>query len=167
MQYKNEVFNNIPFKAESPNTAKVVGRHDVVTVTQDTSLGEVVNLMRQHHIGDVVIVEKMDAGGKPIGIVTDRDILLKTFSNTGNHADLEVADVMSPFITVAKIDDDVFRMISIMAEEGITRLPIVDHAGLLCGIVTAKKLFQHLVGSFNDLSGLSDQQRSNERVMKH
>jgi CBS domain-containing protein len=136
-------------------------------VTPETSLAEVVNLMRQHHIGDVVVVEKAEAGSKPIGIVTDRDILLKTFSNTGNHPDLEVADVMSPFLTTAKPDDDVFKMLGLMAEEGISRLPIVDNAGLLCGIVTAKKLGQHLVGGLNDLAGLSDQQRSNEKVMKH
>jgi CBS domain-containing protein len=167
MQYKNEFWNSMARQSVSPDSARVLAKAEVVTATQETSLAEIVNLMRQHHIGDVVVVEKSGAGEKPIGIVTDRDILLKTFSHTGNHGDLEVADVMSPFLTVAKVDDDVFKMIGVMAEEGICRLPIVDHAGMLCGIVTAKKLLQHCIGGLNDLAGLSDQQRSNERVMKH
>ena len=91
-------------------------------------------LMRKHHVGDVIVVDRVDGEARPAGIVTDRDILLKAFSGTGAHVELEVADVMSPFITVAKPEDDVFRMISIMAEEGISRLPVVDHAGLLCGL---------------------------------
>ena len=169
MQYKNvyAVSEESSAPVSLSTSSKIWTQNNVVYVTADATIGEVVNLMRQHHIGDVVVVEKNEMGTKPIGIVTDRDILLKTYSSKRNYADLDVIHVMSPFLATAHIDDDVFKMIGQMNEEGVSRLPLVDNGGYLCGIVTAKKLYQHLLGSLIGLAGISDQQRSNERVMKH
>lgn len=106
---------------------------NVVSVTPEQTLPEVVKLMADHKIGDVIVVE----GDKPCGIVTDRDIALEAFGeHTGNIGQLTVADVMTTGLVTVKESDWLLDVIDTMAEAGVVRLPVVDDGGKLVGVIT-------------------------------
>jgi predicted transcriptional regulator len=114
---------------------------NVVTVTSDQPLSEVVELMRSHKIGDVIVVES----DKPCGIITDRDIALKAFSGDQSLITrLKVSDVMSGGIVTAKESDWLLDIVDTMKDAGVVRLPVIDSQGKLCGVITDLHCMQAL-----------------------
>lgn len=138
--------------------AEDVGETDVITVRPDASLTEAAVLMRDQHVGDLVVSD----GREPLGMITDRDITL-AFAD-GDFENLRVTDVMSNTPACGNENDDIFTLIRTMKDCGVGRLPICRDDGRLCGIITAKKLLQVLVKGLIDLASLSkEQQRMEEK----
>lgn len=109
----------------------------VVSCGPDTSIPDVAALMRKHHIGDVIIVEEKDGSRLPLGIVTDRDIVMETISVQIDATVFTAGDIMtSPLVTVRE-DQGFIETLRLMRHHKIRRLPVVTHEGTLCGIVTA------------------------------
>ena len=140
---------------------------NVICVHPDATLSEAAQIMRAHHIGDVIVVSEKGGKRLPVGIVTDRDITIETFGQDVRGDDLLVEDIMSDEIVCAKASDDVFSIICLMKETGVGRIPLVDDDGALVGIVTGKKLFQALLQGMQDLASVSDQQQRREQVLRH
>lgn len=140
---------------------------DVICVHPDATLNEAAQIMRAHHIGDVVVVSQKDGKRFPVGIVTDRDITIETFGQGIRGDDLLVEDIMSDEVVCARVSDDIFSIIRLMKETGVGRIPLVDEDGSLVGIVTGKKLFQALLQGMRDLAGVTDQQQRREQVLRH
>lgn len=125
---------------------------NVVSVTPNQPLTEVVELMRNHKIGDVIVVE----GEKVCGIVTDRDIALEAFSgNLGDINQLKVSDVMSSGIVTVKESDWLFDVVDEMKRAGVVRLPVVDDQGKLCGVVTDLHCMQALSDALDKVTHIS------------
>jgi len=104
----------------------------VHTAPPDISTQDVARLMTARGVGSVVIVE----GRKPIGIVTDRDIVIRVTAHGLDPDKVPVESVMtSPLVTITQ-NEDVAVAIAVMARHGIRRLPIVDEAGCLAAILT-------------------------------
>ncbi len=99
-------------------------------VSPDTSIVEVAKLMTKDDIGSVPICE----GNKLIGIITDRDIVLKAVAVGGNTSNTSVKDIMNTKVISVSADQDVHEVADIMAKNQIRRLPVVD-GGNLIGIV--------------------------------
>lgn len=146
----------------APFRAVEISKRGVISVVADASLAEAASLMREHHIGDLVVVE--DRGGikRPVGMITDRDILIETLPQNVNPEKLYVSDIMSRGLATASEHEDPFSMIQTMRDCGVTRLPVVDDQGQLCGIVTAKSLVKLLSEGLLDLASISRQQHLNE-----
>ena len=106
-------------------------KRQVVTATANATLAEVARLMRNQHVGTVVIVE----GRKPVGIVTDRDIVVQTVACGRDPCTLAAGEMMTPSPTVIPEDEDTAWTVKVMRDRGIRRLPVVDAAGALVGIV--------------------------------
>ena len=106
-------------------------KRQVVTATANATLAEVARLMRNQHVGTVVIVE----GRKPVGIVTDRDIVVETVACGRDPCTLAAGEMMTPSPTVIPEDEDTAWTVKVMRDRGIRRLPVVDAAGALVGIV--------------------------------
>lgn len=102
----------------------------VQTVGRDASLREVALLMRSGDCGSMPIVE----GGKLVGIVTDRDIVVRAVAE-GRGAETKIGDVMTTEIFSVKPDDFVFAAIRLMGDRQVRRVPVVDDAGELAGII--------------------------------
>jgi CBS domain-containing protein len=110
---------------------------DPVTCFVNTPLPEVAALMLAHDCGQIPVV---DAEGKPLGVVTDRDIVVRVVANGGNPATATAADAMtSPARTVA-IDTDLDECLHMMEGAQIRRVPVVDARGRLAGIVATADL---------------------------
>ena len=81
----------------------------VVVAEPHTDLREAARLMRDHHVGALVVVEKREGGARPVGIVTDRDIVVEVVAATGvTPESLTVRDVISSELVLAPETDGVF-----------------------------------------------------------
>jgi len=120
-------------------------RH-VITTTRSTEIDEVARMMRHHHVGTVVVVEhRGDADYPyPIGIVTDRDLVVEVLAQgltpsavtVGDIMSVTVGDIMSSTLVTAKETDNLWHTLDRMSVKGVRRLLVVDAGGVLVGILT-------------------------------
>lgn len=103
---------------------------NVTTATRDLTLKHVAVLMRDGDMGSVPVVED----GKLVGIVTDRDIVVRSIAD-GKDAASSVAEAMTTDIFSVKPDDFAFEAIRLMGDKQVRRVPVVDNEGLLVGII--------------------------------
>ncbi len=102
----------------------------VRTATREMSLSEVAAMMRDGDMGAVPVVD----GGKLIGIVTDRDIVVRAVA-IGKVADTPIGEVMTTELFTVAPDDFVFEAIRLMGDKQVRRIPVVSSDGLLAGII--------------------------------
>lgn len=113
---------------------KEVMTADPACCTAETSLKEVAKLMVDHDCGEIPVIDKKDTK-KPIGVITDRDIVVRAVAKGTNPLDLTAADCMTePCVTVTPqmSIEDCGR---VLEHNKIRRVPVVDTAGSVCGIV--------------------------------
>jgi len=103
---------------------------NVRTATRDLSLRDVASMMRDGDMGAVPVVD----GGKLIGIVTDRDIVVRGVAD-GKTADTAIGEVMSTELFSVAPDDFVFEAIRLMGDKQVRRIPVVNADGSLAGII--------------------------------
>jgi len=102
--------------------------------TMDTTLQEVARMMVQCDCGEIPVVDRPDLR-KPIGVVTDRDIVCRAVAE-GTSPLLSAGTVMSsPAVTITE-HDDIDEVIRLMETHQIRRVPVVDQNGVICGIVS-------------------------------
>ena len=104
---------------------------NVITEDEETPVTKISKEMELGNFGSVVITR----AGKPVGIVTDRDIALKVCALKRNPAEVRAREIMSsPLFTIER-DTPLDRACELLAEKGVRRLPVVDGAELV-GIVS-------------------------------
>ena len=107
---------------------------DPACCTADTSLQEVAKLMVDHDCGEIPIVDGKETK-KPIGVITDRDIVVRSVAKGNNPLDLTAADCMSkPCVTVTP-EMSIEECGNVLETNKIRRVPVVDQSGVICGIV--------------------------------
>lgn len=104
------------------------------TVTPDTPITEAARMMKEHNVGMLPVVESEDSR-KLVGVVTDRDITIRHVAE-GHLSDCPVREAMTDNISTCTADENVERVMSLMAQEQVRRIPIVDERGDLVGIVS-------------------------------
>jgi CBS domain-containing protein len=112
----------------------VMNKH-VITVEPDTPLLEAAQIMADNHIGCLVVVQK----GKPIGMVTERDILVAIASEV-NIKKSKVKDIMTHYLITIGPNRPINKAIKLMTENKIKKLPVVDEKGKLVGIITTSDI---------------------------
>jgi len=107
------------------------------TVSPECSAREAAQLIRDRQIGALVIV---DEKGRPEGVVTDRDLALEVLCRDADPSEVRVSKCMTrPAITIPA-EESLVTAARIMRRHVIRRLPIVDHCGVVVGILTADDL---------------------------
>jgi CBS domain-containing protein len=107
---------------------------DPACCTPETGLQEVAQMMIDHDCGEVPVVGNKQSK-KPVGVITDRDIVCRAIAKGLNPLELKVADCMTqPSITVP-LDMSLEECCTILEENQIRRVPVVDAGGSCCGIV--------------------------------
>ena len=110
---------------------------NVVVAPKGEAIVDTAKRMRMFHVGDVVVIENRGNKRIPVGILTDRDIVLSVVaSDPGHLTSLLVGDAMSSELVTTREDTSVVYAIKLMQERGVRRLPIVDQDGGLVGILT-------------------------------
>lgn len=123
----------------------------VAAVEPETSALLVSRLMRKHHVGAIVVVE---AGGtnRPVGIVTDRDLVLELMSEGLDPEVFTAGDIMSVDLVLANPEMDAMEAIQLMKRNRLRRLVIADASGSLAGIVTMEDVLLLLTHELADLT---------------
>ena len=119
--------------------------------TAETALQEVAHMMLDNDCGEIPVVDSAQSR-RPIGVITDRDIVCRAVAQGKNTASLTAGDCMTnPCLTV-RPDDSLEDCIKVLEESQIRRVPVVDGQGICCGIVaqadiarTAKKQVADMV----------------------
>ena len=129
----------------------------VIVITGDASVCEAARLMREHHVGSLVVVGSAGEDPRPVGLVTDRDLIVEVLAQEVDPKLVKVADVMSPQkLVTAKEDDAVFDAIEAMGRSGVRRVVVVDSAGKLVGIVSMDDLIALLADELRSMAKALD-----------
>jgi CBS domain-containing protein len=139
---------------------------DMIHVERTTSVLEAARLMRTHHVGNVIVVERESRGLRPVGIVTDRDIVVQVIGAGLDPVRLSAGDLMSHDLITAPEEQGIFETIEQMQHSGVRRLPITDHSGHLMGIVTVDDLLELLSIQLSSLSKVTTHERKQERAAR-
>lgn len=139
---------------------------DVVVAERNLGVREAAQLMRTHHVGDLVIVEGEGAARRPVGIVTDRDIVVEVVAAGVSPEVLKVGDIMGPSVATVRENEGVFEALRYMRDQGVRRMPVVDGAGALVGILTLDDLLGLLAEEMTELSKLVSRERQREATMR-
>jgi predicted transcriptional regulator len=138
---------------------------DVVTMTLDSTLVEAAKLMRHYHVGYIVVVEERNKQVFPLGIVTDRDIVIEVIATELDPQTITVGDIMLQKLLVIRDDADIVKTIDLMTNEGVRRLPIVNEKGTLVGVATMEDMLIKTANLFESFNRLLAKERENE--LKH
>lgn len=130
----------------------------VVTCRRNTPALELARVMRDRHVGDVVVVDDHEDGVRPVGIVTDRDLVVRVMANGINPERFVAEEMLQPDLVTAFSSETAFDVIWNMRTHGIRRLPVVDVHGLLIGIVTADDVSAFLGQELTALSRVAPRQ---------
>lgn len=135
---------------------------EVVIAHRDENLLSAAKLMRQYHVGDVVVVEERDGKRIPIGMLTDRDIVVKVVAQELDPCHLAIAEVMTAGLETIRETEEILPTAERMRTLGIRRLPVVDDAGALVGIVTMDDLIDLLAEELRDLAAIAAREQRRE-----
>ena len=113
-----------------------------VAETETTAL-VAAQLMRKHHVGALVLVDALEKA-MPVGIVTDRDLILALMAEGLDPEIITAGDIMSAPLVTASPEMDAMDAVQLMRTNRLRRLVIVDDAGRLTGIVTMEDLLELL-----------------------
>jgi Predicted signal-transduction protein containing cAMP-binding and CBS domains len=123
---------------------------EVITIDADSTVYKAVRLMNKHEIGCVVVVLK----GKPVGIITERDMLKRVLAKSVDPEKINVSDIMSAPLIIGKPKMEIENAVKLMFKTKIKKLPVV-HGGKLIGLVTLTDItrFQpHMIRILKKLS---------------
>ncbi len=137
-------------------------RREVVIAERGTSLRQAAKLMRHHHVGDLVVVDRKEAGPVPAGILTDRDLVVEVIAEDVDLDEVAVGDVMTTEVAVARQDEGIWDTLFRMRSWGVRRLPVVDDAGILQGIITIDDLLELFTEHLYDLVQVITRERERE-----
>jgi CBS domain-containing protein len=134
----------------------------VVVTPRGASVEAAARLMREHHVGSLVVVDESARGRKPVGILTDRDVAIEVVAAGVAPASVTVGEIMGPDLVTARESDETWETIQLMRQKGIRRVPVVDARGALVGIVTVDDLLEIIAEEVDGLVKVIAAEQSRE-----
>ncbi len=138
----------------------------VIYVNQDESVQRAAEMMRKYHVGNLVVTEFGDEKQVPVGIVTDRDIVVEVVAKGVDPEELTVGDVMSEELQLASEEDEVPDVLDTMRQSAIRRMPVVDASGALVGVLALDDLLQLCAADLSAIAAIVGTQRRRETVAR-
>jgi len=136
---------------------------DVVFTTRDVTVAVAAKLMREHHVGSIIVVEQMNGGKRfPLGIVTDRDIVVEVIAPGLDAETITVGDIMAAELVTVPESEGLLETMEIMRYKGVRRIPVVDGAGQLTGIASIDDLLEVLAEEMTELAKIVTRERVHE-----
>ncbi len=135
---------------------------DVVVVSKSEPVSEAITLMRKHHVGDVIVTQETASGLIPVGILTDRDIVLEILAEDVDPGSVSIGDVMSFELTTVTEDTKLIDTIKLMRDKGVRRIPVVNQEGVLQGLLSVDDLLELLAEQLTDIVNLIGKEQSRE-----
>jgi CBS domain-containing protein len=135
---------------------------NVVFCKAAETLREAAQRMQHHHVGDLVVIEELPQGRCPIGILTDRDIVVGPVAGGADVSRLRVEEVMTRDLVTAMEVEDIDVALERMRARGVRRLPVVDAGGALQGILTFDDVLERLDEEMTSLVRLVAREQARE-----
>ena len=139
---------------------------DVVSCSPDCNALHAARLMRLHHVGDVVVVDDAEADGSPLGVVTDRDIVVEVLGRELDPAQVSLREIMRKPAVVAGASEDIMQAVERMRTHGVRRIPVVDAASKLVGILCLDDLLKPLATAAATLAEVISREQDREHRMR-
>ena len=136
---------------------------DVACCTPGSTISEAARLMRQHHTGDLVVLDDADEEREPVGIITDRDIVLEVLAKGRDPGRTTVREIMSTQLVVASDSEDYAEALQRMATHGVRRVPVVDDKRCVLGIVTLDDMLRVHAAQANRLLDIVGKEQAREQ----
>jgi CBS domain-containing protein len=143
-------------------TVSEICTYDVVWAEPDATILEAARLMREEHVGCVVVATAVRDKPRPLGVVTDRDIAISVVAAGLDPAVFTVGDVIAREVATVNESDDLFKAVRRMRTQGIRRLPVVDSEGFLKGIFTLDDFVELIGEEIRDAVAIMDREQTRE-----
>ncbi len=117
---------------------------DVVFARRNESVAQAARMMREHHVGSIVVVDERNGRRFPVGMLTDRDIAVGVVALGADAAKTHVDGVMPAEVVCVREGDGLGRAVALMRAQGVRRLPVIDAAGALVGVLSADDVLEVL-----------------------
>lgn len=131
----------------------------VVYAKPDTPVSELAALMQRYNVGNLIIAEGDEERPVPVGIVTDRDIVVSVVAEGEAPDGVKAVDIMSDELLVATEDSDLQETLQEMQDASVRRIPVVDAEGVLIGILAIDDLLLQLATELNAVANIVSKQR--------
>jgi CBS domain-containing protein len=139
----------------------------IVTIAdRRMTMTKAAQLMREHHVGCLVVVDDAPAGRQVAGLITDRDIVTSVVAMELDPAVVRVEDAMISDVVTATETESVTDLLRTMRSKGLRRLPVTTPQGVLVGLVTLDDLIEVLAGQLQVLAWAIDAEQSRERKQR-
>jgi CBS domain-containing protein len=135
---------------------------DVVYTGRDTTVQAAAKMMRHYHVGSLVVVDYFDGKRVPVGIVTDRDIVVEVTAIDLDAKVITVGDIMAAELVTASEGQGILETIEVMRFKGVRRLPVVDTDNRLVGIVAIDDMLESLAEELSDLTRIVSREHARE-----
>jgi CBS domain-containing protein len=143
-------------------------KREVVTIREVDDLTTAAHLLREKHVGCLVVVEShVDSGRqKVVGMLTDRDIVVAVLAREIDARALKVGDVMTRSPLLAEEGQSVDAVLRHMREVGVRRVPVVDRSGYLIGVLSLDDVLEAIAEQLMNVAGSIRSEQRAERAIR-
>jgi CBS domain-containing protein len=134
-------------------TIASICRREVVTINAGASLRDAAKLMREHHVGALVVTAEAPGHEQVVGLITDRDLAIEILARDLDPADVKVGQLASRKLASVPDTAGIGDAVSIMQSAGVRRLLVTEREGRLAGFVSADDLLEALAAQLSVLAG--------------
>jgi CBS domain-containing protein len=138
----------------------------VVFAHRKMAVDDAARLMREHHVGALVVVDETDAGRLVAGVLTDRDIVTGIVAKGLDPKTIAVEDAMSADLVTAREGDSIVDLLGTMRRKGVRRIPVVDGVGRLVGIVALDDVLEIVARQVQLMAQAIDSGRKREPAIR-
>jgi CBS domain-containing protein len=136
---------------------------DPVIATPETTITAAAKLMRENHVGSVIVVDRIeDSLRLPLGIVTDRDLVVEVTATGLDPNTITVGDIMAPELVTILAGKDIASAVRYMRSKGVRRLPVVNEGGKLVGLASFDDVLETVVDDLVELARTPGIEQSRE-----
>ncbi|MBX5459917.1 MAG: CBS domain-containing protein [Steroidobacteraceae bacterium] len=141
---------------------------DPISIEPTADIVAAAGLMREKHIGFLVVAEMQPArGGKRVvGVLTDRDIVVAVVAREVDPRDLRVSDVMTPNPLIVSEECSIDAALGFMRDAGVRRVPVVRADGNLCGVLSLDDVLERLAAQLSSVAGCIRSEQRAERIVR-
>jgi CBS domain-containing protein len=141
---------------------------DTVTIRPEEDVLAAARLMREKHVGYLIVVEPAAAGNaaRPVGVLTDRDIVITVVAREAGARELRVEDVMTRKPVTALAGASLDAALVDMRRVGVRRMPVVGARGELYGVISIDDVLARLTEQLQHIAGSIRSEQRVERALR-
>lgn len=127
--------------------------HNVATIDEDADILQAAVLMREVHVGDLIVTKREGPRPAPIGMITDRDIVVSVVAKGLSPTEIRVGDAITTELLTVREDNGIEFALSEMRRVGVRRVPVINANGELVGVLSVDDVIDHLAKQLGDIAG--------------